>query len=57
MTMPAPPVPVVSRCMRRITGEHAPDGWYAVAGEDPGWPDVADAASLLAAITRLVAHG
>ena len=50
LTAPDLAMPVI---VRRITGEHASDGWYAVAGEDPGWPDVVEAASLLAALTRL----
>jgi predicted AlkP superfamily phosphohydrolase/phosphomutase len=48
------PIPVI---VRRITGEHASDGWYAVEGDDPGWPDTVDAASLLASITRLATRG
>ena len=38
--------------VRRITGEHASDGWYAVEGGDPGWPEAIDATALLASITR-----
>ena len=47
------PIPVI---VRRITGEHASDGWYAVEGDDPGWPECVDAAALLAALTRLAAR-
>ncbi|MBY0276891.1 alkaline phosphatase family protein, partial [Candidatus Binatia bacterium] len=45
-------IPVI---VRRITGEHTPDGWYAVQGDDPGWSERIGAASLLTALTRLAA--
>lgn len=51
LAAPDSPIPVI---VRRITGEHASDGWYAVQGDDPGWPESVDAASLLASVTRLV---
>lgn len=49
LAAPDAPIPVI---VRRITGEHASDGWYAVEGGDPAWPECLDAASLLASITR-----
>lgn len=41
--------------VRRVTGEHTPDGWYALQGEEPGWPESIDASALLAALARLAA--
>ena len=44
-------IPVI---VRRITGEHTSNGWYAAQGDDIGWPEAIDAASLLlAALTQL----